>query len=257
MKKTILLIVLTFTLILAGKAQSSSLVFDSADFNQKLAFANHLAEYEFYTQETIKKFRQQEDISTIEWFSFRENNTWHTVGGNVADNKLTIIHHITFDSLSEISDYTGISDTSQLNSYGLALASTNIQFKSIRDTTSIYFNSFVISNPNQTISIWMLPALQPSGQAIYGCEWEYIFDKTGKNLLKKNSFTNILTGVWIGQPRELWLNYRNTDQPTIGSLFFTQSFRDYFTRIRIDTKTSTSTTTKNKYGNYTWTHKMK
>lgn len=257
MKKIILIIFLNTLFILAGNAQSLSLEFDTIRFNRNLEFANQLIEYEFYTQQAINKFSQLEDVSAIEWFSYNENNTWHTVGGNVADTKLKIVHHIIFDSLTEISDNTGSYDTSKLNSYGLALASANIHFKLIRDTTSIYFNSFVISNPEQNISVWVLPALQPSGQAIYGCEWEYIYDKTGKNLLKKNSFTHILTGVWIGQPREQWLNYRNTNNPTIGSLFFAQSFRDYFTRIRIDTKISTSTTAKNKNGDYTWTHKMK
>jgi hypothetical protein len=76
-------------------------------------------------------------------------------------------------------------------------------------------------------------------------------------LLEQKSFVNVVTGVWIGQPRELWLNYRNADAPTVGSLFFTQSFRDYFTRIRIDTKISTSTTYKDNSGNYLWNHKIK
>ena len=164
MKKTILLIVLISMVISAVKAQSSSHVFDTTDFNHKLQFANQLIEYELYTQEAINKFSQQEDISTIEWFSFRESNSWQSVGGKIADKKLNILHHITFDSLTVISEYKGNSDTSRLNSYGSALSLANFQFKSIRDTTSIYFNSFVISNPDQTISIWMLPALQPAAR---------------------------------------------------------------------------------------------
>jgi hypothetical protein len=205
----------------------------------------------------MEKFSKLEYVSAIEWFSFYKNNTWHTVGGNVADNKFRIKHDVKTDSVNSVSEYKGSYDTSKLNSLGFALSKANKQFQPVRDTCSIYFNPFVISNPDQTISVWFLPSFQPSGQAIYGYEWEYIFDKSGTEFLRLNSNTNILTGVWIGQPRELWLNYRNTDKPTLGSVFFALSFRDYFTRIRIDTRISTSTIAKNSNGNYTWVHKIK
>jgi hypothetical protein len=257
MKKIILLITLISTSILAGKAQSVMPVFDTISFNQNLAFANRLIEYEFYTQQAVDKFSKVEDVSAMEWFSFPVNKTWHTVGGEIADTKFKILHHVTFDSLNDITEYTGSSDTFKLNSCITALTQASVQFKPIHDSVSIYLSTFVLENADQSISVWILPALQPSGQAIYGCEWEYIYDKTGKQLIRKNSFTQALTGVWIGQPRELWLNYRSTGKPTVGSLFFTQSFRDYFTRIRVDTQMSTSTTAKDKNGNYTWTHKMK
>lgn len=257
MSKTLLLILFIPFFALSGKAQSAGHEFDTIQFNQYLDFANQLIEYEFYTKQATDKISQQEDVSVIEWFSYKENNTWHTVGGNFKDDSFRISRHVIFDSINSISDYTGMYDTLKLNASGSALSMANTQFQLIRDTCNLYFNSFVHCNPDQTISVWFLPAFQPSGQAIYGYEWEYIFDKTGKNLVRQNSHTNILTGIWIGQPRELWLNYRNTDKPTVGSVFFALSFRDYFTRLRIDTRVSISTTSKNAAGNYIWTHKLK
>jgi hypothetical protein len=239
------------------KAQTAIQEFDTIQFNKQLEFVNHLIEYEFYTQLAIDKFSKIPETSDLEWFSFRDNNMWHSVGGKSIGNKFTVKNHVKIDSAYAISEHNGISDTSKLNAFGSALSVANSHFQSIRDTCHIYFNPFVISNPDQSISIWYLPAFQPSGQAIYGCEWEYIFDKTGGNLTGQNSYAGIVTGVWIGQPRELWLNYRNIDKPTIGSIFFALSFRDYFTRIRIDTRISTSTTTKDSSGNYIWTHKIK
>lgn len=257
MNRTHLFVFLILASSLTVYSQPSNSPFDTILFNKQIEFANQLIDYEFYTQQVIEKFSKLEDVSAIEWFTYFENNSWNTVGGNVIDSKYSIIHHVSTDSLNSISEDYSNYDTSKINAPGFALSSANLQFQAIRDTCSIYFNSFVIGNSDKTISVWYLPAFQPSGQAIYGYEWEYIFDKSGKNLLRQNSFTNILTGVWIGQPRELWLNYRNTDKPTIGSIFFAQSFRDYFTRIRIDTRISTSTTTKDAKGNYTWLHKMK
>jgi hypothetical protein len=257
MRKVLLSAIFISVFTLLGKSQISSQVFDTMQFNKQLVFVNHLIEYEFYTQLAVDKFSKMPETAGSEWFSYQENNTWHSVGGKSYGSTFEIKNHVTFDSLYIISDYSGISDTTKLNALASALTNANTQFQIIRDTSSIYFNSFVISNDDQTISIWYLPAFQPSGQAIYGCEWEYTFDKSGKNLLRKNFYVNAITGVWIGQPRELWLNYRNTDKPTIGSVFFALSFRDYFTRIRIDTRISTSTTSKDADGVYNWLHKIK
>ena len=255
--KTLLLFIVISALSFHGIAQTGSPVFDTARFDKNLQLANQLISHEYYTQLAIDKFSKQEDISTLDWFSYFGNNTWHTVGGNNTDRGFKVIKHVIFDSLNTISEYTGKYDTLSVNASASALSQANTKFKLIRDTCNFYFNSFVYRNTDQTISVWFLPAFQPSGQALYGCEWEYIFDKSGKQFLRQNSFTNIITGVWIGQPRELWLNYRNTDKPTTGSVFFAQSFRDYFTRIRIDTHISTSTITKDASGKYAWTHKMK
>ncbi len=257
MKKIFLLAFLIPAFTLIVKAQTADHIFDTVQFSKELEIANHLIEYEFYTQLSKDKYSKIPETFNFEWFSYKDNNIWHSVGGNSIGNAFVIKSHITFDSLNNILDFKSIPDTQNLNALGAALAHADAQFQIVRDTSSIYFNAFVFRNPNETISIRYLPAFQPSGQAIYGCEWEYIFDKSGINLLGQNSYINRITGVWIGQPRELWLNYRNTDKPTIGSIFFALSFRDYFTRIRIDTQISTSTTTKDPKGSYSWVHKLK
>ncbi len=255
--KKILFLIIMLAFVLTGKAQSVLREFDTLRFNENLALASNFIECEFYTQLATSKFSKTENVSSSEWFSYKENNSWHTFAGDSKDNSFKVTKHLTFDSLYTISENTDTYDSVKLVASGSALSLANTQFQIIRDTCNLYFNSFVNRNPDQTVSIWFLPAFQPSGQAVYGCEWEYVFDKTGKKLLRQNSFTNIMTGVWIGQPRELWLNYRNSDKPTVGSVFFSLSFRDYFTRIRIDTRKSTSTTTKDSAGDYTWTHKLK
>jgi hypothetical protein len=257
MNKILLLTLLTLIIAPNGNTQDIEKTFDTIQFNKQLELADWLVEYEYFTQPALDILSKDIDISTSEWFSYKANNTWNIVGGIVASNTFRITKHITIDSLDNIADYIGECDSSMLNSSGLALSQAETHFQIVRDTSSMYFSSFVHRNSDQTISIWFLPALQHSGQAIYGCEWEYVFDKTGLNLLMSKPFINVVTGVWIGQPRELWLNYRNIDAPTVGSLFFAQSFRDYFTRIRVDTKISTSTISKDSKGNYSWNHKLK
>ena len=257
MKKSILFFLFILLFPWIGQTQSPNLKFDSITFDKQLEIANWFIECEYYTQLAVDKFSKLEDVSSSDWFSFSENQAWHTIGGISDGNSFRITQHVIFDSANRVSDFTGISDTSKLIASGSALARANTQFRSIRDTSNLYFNTFIYRNPDLTVSVWFLPAFQPSGQAIYGCEWEFVFDKNGINLLRQNKFTNKITGVWIGEPRELWLNYRNTDKPTLGSVFFAQYFRDYFTRIRIDTRISTSTTKKETSGKYSWSHRMK
>jgi len=257
MRKALLFILLISTLSLTTHAQLTGPVFDTVLFNKNLEFASWLVEYEYVAQISAERFKKDTESPATEVFSYSLNNSWYTVEGNLSGNAFKITRHIVIDSLYNISDYSGLFDSTSLYSSGLALHQAGILFQPISDTCNLYFNSFVHRNPDMTISVIYLPAFQPSGQAIYGIEWEYIFDKNGRKLFKQNSFTKGITAVWVGQPRELWLNYRNTDKPTLGSLFFALAFRDYFTRLRIDTQFTICTLSKNNTGEYFWTQKNK
>lgn len=257
MKKILILIIFPLFAAQSIKAQESSRQFDTLQFQRLIEYANQLVEYEYVMQASMRNLKEVPDTSDILWYCQFINNTWHTVGGNFKNDKFAISKHFVVDSVYNVHEFPGSYDTVHLTSLGYAISQASEYFQQVLDTTAIYFNSFLINNTDKTISVWFLPAFQPSGQAIYGWEWEYIFDQTGKKLLKTNSYKGIFTGVWIGQPRELWLNYRNTDFPTIGSLYFGLTFCDFFTRLRIDTRISTSTISKDKSGEYFWSHKMK
>lgn len=257
MNKLFVLVFAIYIFAPQAKTQTTEKVFDTAQFAKNLDFANWLTEYEYVTQLGAEKFMHQPEINSPVWFSYYMDKEWYIVGGKGENEVFNIIHHLQIDSLSGVNESKVSFDTMMLKTLGIALIQSEKQFQLIRDTSNLFYNSFAFLNPDQTISIWYLPAFQPSGQAVYGCEWEYIFDNNGKKLIRQNSVITKITGIWIGQPRELWLNFRDTDKPTVGSLFFAMSFRDYFTRLRIDTRISTSTTSSDNNGNYTWTHVMK
>jgi hypothetical protein len=257
MKKLSVLVFAIFVFAIQAKSQTAEQGFDTAQFAKRLEFANWLAEYEYFTQLGSEKFIHLPEKNAAVWFSYDQDKTWFIVGGHLDNDVFNIIHHLKTDSLPDVTEYKGSFDTSTIKGTGIALINAEKQFQIIRDTSNLFFNSFAFRNPDQTISIWYLPAFQPSGQAVYGCEWEYVFDKNGKILIRQNSVITKITGIWIGQPREMWLNFRDTNHPTVGSLYFVLSFRDYFTRLRIDTRISTTTTTRDNSGYYTWTHKMK
>jgi len=241
----------------ASKAQDNLIGFDSVQFNHNLLVAGWLVDCDYVNEISVEAFKKKKELPPPEWFSYYANAAWYIVGGNFNKSTFTITSHLIFDTLFNATDYSGRYDSAKLAASFSALTKAGDLFRVVRDTSSIYFSSFVYPNPDQTISVWFLPALQPSGQALYGCEWEYIFNNTGETLLKLNSVSNPIRGIWIGQPREFWLNYRNQDLPTIGSLYFVLSFRDFFTRMRINTGKFTSTVAKNTEGIYEWTHLKK
>jgi hypothetical protein len=242
---------------LSVKPQSDLSGFDTLKFNTDWELASWLYEYEYHTQTAVDKYSRQMENAIGDWFSYKQDGVWHTICGKQVENKFIIFKNIISDSIENSADYVGPYDTTKVTACGIAISKAESYFQLVRDTVNIYFNSFVRYNPDQTISVWFFPALQPSGQAVYGCEWQYIFNKNAKDLIKQQFFINHITGVWIGKPRELWLNYRNTDFPTLGSLFFAFSFCDYFTRIRIDTRLITSTITKGFDDNYDCKHSLK
>ena len=102
----------------------------------------------------------------------------------------------------------------------------------------------------------MLPAFSPSNEAIYGGEFYYKFDRTGNSLLeRKEYFQGHFRGFKTGKPREIWLDYKDLDKPTLGSIFFVWYYKQYFTNIFIENKKSRSTVLFDKRkGAYYWTH---
>ena len=63
-------------------------------------------------------------------------------------------------------------------------------------------------------------------------------------------------GFNVTPAREIWLNYRDQEKPTLGSIFFVWYYKQYFTKIFIDNAKTTSALIKT--GNeYLWTHVVK
>lgn len=90
MKKIFLLAFLIPAFTLIVKAQTSDHIFDTVQFSKELKIANHLIEYEFYTQLSKDKYSKIPETFNFEWFSYKDNNIWHSVGGNSIGNAFVI-----------------------------------------------------------------------------------------------------------------------------------------------------------------------
>jgi len=58
-------------------------------------------------------------------------------------------------------------DTAILNSYSRALVNALKEMELLQDTVNLRFNQYLRKNVNDEIEVWVLPAFQPNGIAVF------------------------------------------------------------------------------------------
>lgn len=242
-----------------GKAQKYT--FDTVAFNQMEVLAKQLVEtedvIEYAKYQLQLQYKVISEDPNLQAYAFPFDNGWIAQFGVLEKSSFKPLIRYEIDSSIRIADTFKFSFSRRDSAFSQALSLSVQQMQAIIDTNSFYFSTVVIENEDKTLSIWYLPAFQPSGQALYGVEWCFNFTSKGDKIVSNRHFIGAIRGVWIGQPREGWLNYRTVNFPTVGSLYFALKYRDYFTRLRIDTLLSVSSTSRNALGGYFWEHKIK
>lgn len=262
--RKILIILFTFLTVLTfgQKGKNKGLNFDIVDFNKKMETAEWLFNYDlvaWWTSDSVM-VQDKKEIEKLgkEWFCFKDNNhIWHAIYGKYENNNFNTVFHYTVDTTNNVKRTYDKVDTLLLNSYSRALITANNQLLELKDTVNIRFNQFVRQNEDKTFSVWILPAFQTNGVAVYGGEFIYTIDQTGNNIIKDNSYyQGNFRGFKADNPREIWLNYREKEKPTLGAIFFVWYYKPYFTKIFIDNSKSVSTVIKSD-NKWIWMHTEK
>ncbi|MCK9451597.1 MAG: hypothetical protein M0Q90_07900 [Bacteroidales bacterium] len=235
--------------------------FDIADFNKNMEVAEWLYEYDMIAWRTSDSVMTQEkkDLERLgsDWFCFQNNETWHAVYGKYKNNQFDLVFHFKVDNNGQVNKTTETVDTTLLNRHSRALQTANNQISALKDTVSLRFNQNIKENDDKTLSVWILPAFQPNCVAVYGGEFIYTIDETGTKVFKDDSyFQGEFRGFKVDNPREIWINYRETEKPTLGAVFFAWYYKSYFTKIVIDNSKSISTPFKAD-NSWTWIHAEK
>jgi hypothetical protein len=240
-------------------ASSFSQEVDTSAFNHLLKTARWLTDYEavcWSANETDQRFSQKPFIRLGQGGFCRPDNTgkWHIY--YTEQNDAHILSHwiVTTDKVEKQEP----AEADNSFTYVLkALQDVSFQLKDIADSMNIHLDQFVKIREDGSLDIFVFPSFQPSGQGIYGAEWRFHYSAEGVKLPEFNSFIKELKGVWIGQPRELWLDYTTVDAPTMGAVYFAWYYKDFFTRIHINCRLCKSTLEKDAAGYYHWSHKLK
>lgn len=240
------------------KSKGNGPNFDTADFYKKSEIAAWLVEYDEVAWKTTDVL-MTEDKSEIaklgaEWFCFQDSKKlWHAVYGKFANDKYELVFHYLFDSAGKITKTTEKIDQTFLNTHAKALttARSTLLAKIPRDSPK--FNQYIRLNSDKTFDVWMLPAFQTDRTVIFGGEGIYQIDATGSKIIADTSyFQKNFRGFKADPPREIWLDYREIEKPTLGSVFFVWYYKSYFTNIYIDNSKSTSTVIKAGPNGYMW-----
>jgi hypothetical protein len=89
-----------------------------------------------------------------------------------------------------------------------------------------------------TIVYYALPSWQSSGFAVYGLEYSILYKVLKGGAIKEISRDSVKRDLayFKESEDEIHLNYKDSDAPTVASIFFVYLYHDYFKKIVIDTK---------------------
>lgn len=246
MKLALGLLCLIFALTSFGQTKDLP-TFDVADFNKKFKVVEWLVEYDKVAWKTSDVVMTQSEAELAklgrEWFAFQDKaGLWHAVYGRLENDKYSLVFHFTMDD-DAITKSTATVDAEFAQLHAKALATANRALgEKLKDRGAPTFNQYIKQNPDKSFTVWLMPAFQPDGMAVYGGEATYEIDRTGENITSESSyFQEGFRGFQTGRPREIWLSYKELEKPTLGAIFFVWYYKDYFTKIVIDNSKSSST----------------
>ncbi|MBK8466394.1 MAG: hypothetical protein IPL32_11235 [Chloracidobacterium sp.] len=242
----------------AQKTKSTGPKFDTIDFAKKSELAQWLVEYDEVAWKTTDVLMTEDKAEIAKlggaWFCFQDGKKlWHAVYGKLANDKYDLVFHYLFDSTGKITKTTEKTEQDFLNTHAKALATAGAALTAKIGPNSPTFNQYIRLNADKTFDVWLFPAFQTNGVALYGMEGIYHIDPTGSKIIAdKRYLQKGLRGFKTTPPREIWLDYREIEKPTLGSVFFVWYYKTYFTDIYIDNSKSTSTVIKAGENGYMW-----
>lgn len=241
-------------LCISGFAQPGN--FNMQEFSKKTDLVRWLYWYDMVAWITTDSvmLQPEEELRKMgqEWFCYRQDDMWHAFYGKLEGDNYQTVFHYTTDNEGKISRNFSAFDTLKVNRHAIALRTALNTINPIRDTLNIRFNHFIRQNEDSTFNVWIFPAFQPNSVAIYGREFIYTLDKSGRQIIADDSyFQGSYRGFKVDNPREIWLNYTELEQPTLGSIFFGWYYKSYFTKIMIENAGSISSPIKTS-NDWTW-----
>jgi hypothetical protein len=244
-------------------AKKEGPAFDIADFNRKFETVKWLVAYDEVAWKTsdLVMAGDKTEMARLgrEWFCFQDaKSAWHAVYGKLENNKFEQVFHFVVDREGKIVRTTDKIDEKFLAVHARALALAQAKLKATVPSGSPIHNPYIKQNADKTFTVWLFPAFQPNRMAVFGGEFIYTVDAAGEKITKDESyFQGEFRGFATNPPREIWLNYKEKEKPTLGAIFFVWCYKEYFTKIFIDNSVSASTVMRDDKKGYFWVHVAK
>lgn len=254
MKSWLLLAVLLLTQTVQAQKNNTR------SFSEKLETAQWMREYDSvaWRMSELVTEATYEELARIgrEWFCYKGTDSlWNGVYGKFKDGKYDQVLHYRLNTNDTIDVVPDSIDAVMLVAVSKAINVAYREAGVILGRSYVKMNKFIQYHQDKTITIWLMPALQPSDVAMYGGEFYYHFDESGTKVLEREEYyKGHFKGFKIGKTREVRLNYEDADEPTQGAIYFALQYQRSFSEIHIDTRGSTSLLAFSREKGYYWRH---
>jgi hypothetical protein len=243
-----------------GQKTDTGPKFDIQDFNKKFETVQWLVEYDAVAWKTsdVVVTEDKSELAKLgnEWFCFQDKDkTWHAVYGKLGPTGFVAVFHYVYGKDGKITKTAEKPDQVVFDRYANALATARSKLLGSIPVNSPIFNQYIRRKSDDTFDVWMLPAFQRDGTAVYGGEAYYSLDSAGTKILKEESyFQKAFRGFQADPAREITVDYHELGKPTLGGIFFVWYYKSYFTKIYLVTAKSTSTVVDTGKDGYIWVH---
>ena len=250
----------TLLVILFSKSLDAQ-AFNFQDFDNHVETAEYLCAYDkiaWWTSDVVVT-EDKEELAKLNriWFCLPFEDSWRAYYGYQEGGDFIPVFQYEVDSSNQVKRIFEPRDSVLLNPLSRALSNAFEQMESSNPPTALRFNQYIRKTEKDEIEVWILPAFQPSSTAVFGGEFYYKYDSSGNELMTKEIYLqDEYRGFKVDEPREIWLDYTDIDEPTIGAVFFVMYYKNYFTSINLETSKSISTLVSGD-GTYNWVHILK
>lgn len=231
-----------------GDAQSrpqSGEDFPAAEFDARDRIAFYLWQYDSFAWQTSDRLTSEiqslskETVGRLgpDWFCFKRDSMWHAVYGrfnDAADRYDAAVHYV--GSHGRITRSTDAVDSDLANRFGRALSLTRRRLPKGLQGSRIRFSSYVREREDGAIDTWFIPSWQANGWILYGVEFQYMLDRSGRNVTDSIVRLGDIKGMRPDSTASLNLIHDDAPGiPTIAELLFVRLYTKYFAHVRVRT----------------------
>ena len=228
----------TLLIHLAGPLHGQDVPFPIEQFQGNDTTARWLLAYDRCawrsSDELVKQPREALDGLGPVWMCLEEDGTWHALYGRFdeAAERYTVRFHYQV-ARSSVSLSSAPLDSARMTAAARALAAAVGSLPDAFRRSGARFNSYVQFRGESGLSVWILPAWQPNGVALFGAEARYDYSADGSTRVGQHVIPGPLRGTRPDTAVAFRIDSNGSDAPTVGDLFFHYLMRPYFASMRI------------------------
>lgn len=231
---------------LAGPVHGQGVPFPVEEFDENLATARWLVAYDRCawrsTDELLKQPRESLQGLSPVWLCLEQGGAWDAVYGqwDEAADQYRVAFHYRVARDTVVLTRTPL-DTARLNSAARAISTTLRSLPAAFAQSGARFNTYVQPRGDSALSVWVLPAWQTNGVALFGAEARHDYRSDGRVRVGEQVIEGPLRGTRPDTTVAFRIDSNGAGVPTVGDLVFFFLMRPYFASIRIQTERFSST----------------